>query len=110
MRGMGSKSIKEPLKRKPQRPGLRTSLHQASGPHSKLQHSPSSRAEAKLVAEVLDFGRGKSLRHRVGNHVVGRAIDKADRAVVNDPANEVEANIDMLRTSVVLMILCQRDR
>ncbi len=45
----------------------------------------------------------------VGDHVLGRAIDEPNRAVFDDPANEMEANVDVLAARVVLVILRERN-
>ena len=45
---------------------------------------------------MLHLGKGQGFCEHVSEHVVGWAIDKAQRALLNDPANEVVAHVDVL--------------
>ena len=38
-------------------------------------------------------------------HVFSRTEDETDRAVLNDPPNKMEADVNVFRVSMVLMIL-----
>ena len=69
-----------------------------------FQHSPSRCRKSELGRKVLDLSRWKSFRERVSNHVVSRAVNKLNRAVFDDVANEMEADVDVLGTSVVLVV------
>ena len=73
--------------------------------HALFQHSPSNCNKPELCSEVLHLRRGERLGEDVGDHVLGRAIDKPDRAIFNDSANEVESDVNVLAAHVVLMIL-----
>lgn len=59
---------------------------------------------------MFDFRRGERLRECVGDHVVGRAIDETNRAVLDDPTDEMEAHVDVLRVRVILVVLGERNR
>ena len=74
-----------------------------------LQHSPSSGEQAKGRREVLDLGRGEGLRQDVGDHVLGGAVDELNLLVLDDPADEVVADVDVLRTGMVLVVTSERD-
>ena len=71
-----------------------------------IQHSPSSWRESEFDGEMFDFGRRQCLRKGVSNHVISWTVDKLYRAVFNNIAYEVEANVDMLGSGVELMVLC----
>ena len=58
---------------------------------------------------MLDLSGWKGFGERVGHHVVCRAIDESNRAVFDDVSNEMEADVDVLGTRVVLMILRECD-
>jgi len=45
----------------------------------------------------------------VGSHVVGQAVDKADRASFNDVTNKMKTNINMFCSGVVLVIFHELD-
>ena len=53
---------------------------------------------------MLDLSGWKGFGERVGHHVVCRAIDELNRAVFDDIVNEMEPYVDVLCTSVVLVI------
>jgi len=56
---------------------------------------------------VLDLSRWKGFGEHVGNHVIGRAVDKSDRAVLDNIVNEVESDVDVFGMSVILMVFCE---
>ena len=58
---------------------------------------------------MLHLGGGQGLCEAVGDHVVGRAINEPQGALLNDPANEVVSHVDVLGTRVVLMITREHD-
>jgi hypothetical protein len=58
---------------------------------------------------MLDFNRGKRFGKGVGDHVVRGAINKAQRALLDHPADPVVPHIDVLRVRVVLVIVRERD-
>ena len=58
---------------------------------------------------MLDLSGWKGFRERVGNHVVRGAVNKTNRAVFDDVANKMEANVDVLGASMVLVILRECD-
>jgi len=58
---------------------------------------------------VLDLSGWKGFGECVGNHVVSRAVDKSDRAILDDIANEVESDVNVFGTSVILMVFCKCD-
>ena len=53
---------------------------------------------------MLHFGGGKSFCEGVGEHVVGWAVDESYGSFFDDVAYEVESYIDVLGTSVILVI------
>jgi hypothetical protein len=54
---------------------------------------------------MLHLGRWQGLGERVRDHVIGRAINEAQGALLNDPSDEVVVHIDVLRACVVLVVL-----
>ena len=75
-----------------------------------LQPSPSSGEQAKGRRAVLDLGRGEGLRQDVGDHVLGGAVDELELLVLDDPANEVVADVDVFRPRLCDRIRCNEDR
>ena len=53
---------------------------------------------------MLDLSGWESFCECVSNHVVGRAVNKMNRAVFNNILNEMEADVNMLGTSMVLVV------
>jgi hypothetical protein len=53
---------------------------------------------------VLDLRRRKGFGKRVGDHVVGRAVNKSNRTAFDDVSNKMEADVDVLGTSMVLVV------
>jgi len=74
------------------------------------QYSPSNQYEPEGRRKVLHLRRGKGFHKCISYHFVGRAVDKSNFAFLNDPSDEVEMNVDVLRTCVILMLLGERDR
>lgn len=58
---------------------------------------------------MFDLRGRESFGESVGNHIIGGTIDKGNGAAFNDPANEMKANINVLRTCVVTMVLGKRN-
>ena len=58
---------------------------------------------------MLDLSGWEGFRERVSNHVIGRAVNKSNRAVFNDVLDEMEVDVDVLGMCMVLMILCECD-
>ncbi len=54
--------------------------------HPEIQHSPSSLAEAEFDSEVLHLCGRERFGEGVGNHLVGRAVNKPDSSLLGDPA------------------------
>jgi hypothetical protein len=58
---------------------------------------------------MLHLGRWQGLGERVHNHVVGRAINEVQGALLDDPSDEVVSHVDVLHARVVLVVLGERD-
>ena len=69
-----------------------------------FQHFPSFHVQCKTCSEMLHLGWWQGLGKRVSNHVIGWAIYESQGALLNDPANEIIAHIDVLRARVVLVV------
>ena len=69
-----------------------------------FRHSPSFRTESKSSSEMLHLGRGQGLGERVSDHVVRWAIHEAEGALLNDPANEVIAHVNVFGACMILVI------
>ena len=74
-----------------------------------LQHSPSNRAESKFLSEMFNFKTREGFRKNVGRHVFGRTIDKFDFAGFTYPSEEVIAYVYMLRSTMELIVLGERN-
>ena len=61
--------------------------------------------ESKFSGEVLDFWRGKGLGEHIANHVIGRAVDKAQFAIIDNPVDKMEVYVNVLGAGMILMIL-----
>jgi hypothetical protein len=84
------------------------SLARSSGIVSLVfQHSPSSWRESELGCKVLDFCRREGFSEGIRNHVVRGTVDELKGTLLNDPANEVETNVDVFGASMVLMVLTE---
>ena len=62
---------------------------------------PSSRLQAERESEMLRFNVGKCLGKCVGNHVVGRAVNKINCPVVHDKSNKMIPYVDVFGTGVI---------
>ena len=74
-----------------------------------FQHSPSNRHESKLSSEVLDFWGWECLCECVSNHFSSWTIDEPERAVFNDPADKMEADVDVFGSGMVLVVFGKCD-
>jgi hypothetical protein len=54
---------------------------------------------------MFDFGGRKSFGKGIGHHFVGRAVNEAKRTTFNNPAYEMEANVNVFGAGVELVIL-----
>ena len=70
-----------------------------------FQHSSSIHSESKCVCEMLDFCRQKGFCKCICYHFFSRAVDKSYFAVFNNPSYEVEMNVDVLGSCMLLMFL-----
>lgn len=53
---------------------------------------------------MFDFWRWQCLSQGIGDHVCSGAVNELEFIIVDDPANEIKMNVDMLHLSVVLMV------
>ena len=60
--------------------------------------------EPECNSRVFDFWGRDCLGECVGNHVVCRAINELDFAIVNYPANEMEMHVNMFGVGVILVV------
>ena len=74
-----------------------------------FHHSPSNLAETEGRSEVFGLGARKSLGERVGDHIFGRAVIDSDLPSFYDVTNEVEANVDVFRSSMELLVASESD-
>jgi len=58
---------------------------------------------------VLDFCRRKGFSKGIHDHVICGTVDESKGTLFDDPANEVEMNVDVLCACMVLMILTECD-
>ena len=70
---------------------------------------PSNVTESKFSGEMLDFWRRKGLGECIGDHVIGGVVDKAQFAIINNPANEMEAYVNVFGVGMVLVVLQECD-
>ena len=73
------------------------------------RHSPSLHAQSEGCGEVLHLGRGQCLGEGIGHHVVHRAVNEPDGALLDNPAYPVILHVDVLHVRVVLVVACERD-
>ena len=59
---------------------------------------------------MLDFEGRERLRECVGDHIRGRAVDELNGAILADPTEEMETNVDVFRACVVLVVSRKSDR
>ena len=74
-----------------------------------FQHSLSRGRETKLRGEVLHFRGGERFSKCVGKLFIGGAVNELDRALLDDVSDEMETDIHMFRTRVVLVIFRELD-
>jgi hypothetical protein len=75
-----------------------------------IQHSPSNRKKSKRVSKVLGLGAREWLGEKVGGHVLGRTINKLDRAIFDRVADEMPPDVDMLSSGMELPLrMSERD-
>ena len=74
-----------------------------------FQHSPSSWEESELGGEVLDLCRGQHFGERVGEHLIGWAINDLEGTLFDDPADEVESDVNMFGAGMVLVVFGKFD-
>ena len=72
--------------------------------HLQTYHSPSSHAKPQLGCEMFRFCARERLSKHICKHVLGWTKDESNRAIVDDPSDEMELNVNVLGSSVVLMI------
>ena len=58
---------------------------------------------------MFDLGRWQRLGKQVGNHIVGGAKNELQFAIVDDPMNKMEMNVDVFCACMVLMVLGKCD-
>jgi hypothetical protein len=69
-----------------------------------FQHPHSSLGKAKLRCKVLGFQGWQCFGECVGDHVVCGAIHKFDGAIFDDPADKMEADVDVLCAHMILEV------
>lgn len=65
-----------------------------------------------LHAPTIPLNPGAEREHlgeRVGDHVPRRTIDEMDVLLVDDPADEMKANIDVSGTGMILVVTNEGD-
>ena len=75
-----------------------------------MQHSPSSAANPKVLRVNRDLVFGERFREDVRGHIFRGAIFDVNNPVRDGLANEVEADVDVLGTSVVVIICGEVER
>ena len=58
---------------------------------------------------MLGLERRERLGEDVRGHVLCRAVDQADLLVLEDPSDEMEPDVDVLRASVITVVLRERN-
>jgi hypothetical protein len=53
---------------------------------------------------MLDLGQRQCLHKCIGNHVIGRAIDEVQGALLDDLLDEVVAHINVLYIHMILVV------
>ncbi len=61
--------------------------------------------ESKATSKVFDLCRGEHLSECISDHISSGAVNKAQGAPLDDSANEVIADIDVLGLHVVTVVL-----
>jgi hypothetical protein len=67
-----------------------------------IQHSPSNQKKSKRVSKVLGLGARERLGEKVGGHVLGRTINKLDRAIFDQVADEMSLDVNMFSSGMEL--------
>lgn len=58
---------------------------------------------------MLNFSRRKSFRKRVSDHIFSGTKYQTNLPLLDDPANEMEAHVNVLCARMVLMVLRERN-
>ena len=58
---------------------------------------------------MFRFHGRKGFGECVGDHVIGRTVNEADRAVFDDVSNEMKTNVNMFGSGMVLVIFRELD-
>ena len=58
---------------------------------------------------MLDLWRREHFGKGISDHVISGAVDKVNLAIINDPVDEVEVDINVLGAGVVLMVFGEHD-
>jgi len=58
---------------------------------------------------MLRFHRRECFGECVGHHVISRAVDKLNGAAFHDVLNEMEPNVDMFYSGMILMVFHELD-
>jgi hypothetical protein len=56
---------------------------------------------------MLDLQSGKHFGKNICYHIISRTIDQLDSTFLNDPADKVIMNVNVLSAGVELMVTCQ---
>jgi hypothetical protein len=67
-----------------------------------LRSNTSNRKKSKHVSKVLGLGARERLGEKVCGHVLGRTINKLDRAIFDRVADEMSPDVDMLSLGMEL--------
>src|SRR5882762_10847320 len=68
----------------------------------RVQHSPSNREKSKCVSKVLGLDAWERLCEKVGSHVLGRTVDKLNRAIFDRVADEMPLYVNMFCSGMEL--------
>ena len=69
-----------------------------------FQHSPSSREESESGGKVFDLRGGQRFGERIGEHLIGWAINDLEGTLFDNPADEVESDVNVFSVCVVLVV------
>jgi hypothetical protein len=53
---------------------------------------------------MFHLWRGKGFRESIGNHVIGRAVNEVQGAVFDNPSDEMEVNVDVFSSGMILVV------
>ena len=76
---------------------------------SQVQHSLSIELKSEFGSKVLDLHGQEGLSESVSNHFVSGAVDQLNLALVNDIADKMIMNINVLGSGVVLVVFGKCD-